>query len=510
VSPRLHPLPGGIHPPGLKELSNREPVTRAPLPERLVLPLQQHIGDPAEPVVRPGDRVLKGQVVAKAGGYVSAPVHASTSGRVLAVEVRPVPHPSGLTAPCIVIEPDGEDAWGERTPLADYASADPSRLRNHVREAGIVGMGGAGFPSFIKLNPGPGRRVGTVILNGVECEPYITCDDRLMRERPEEVLAGARIVRHAVQAERCVVAVEDNKPEALAALRAAARDGVEVVEVPTVYPSGGEKQLIQIVTGREVPSGRLPVEVGVVVQNVATAAALHRAVERGEPLVSRFVTVTGGGVGHPRNLEVALGTPVAALLAHCEPRPAQARALIVGGPMMGFALHDDQAPVVKTTNCLLVDARAPVAEPPLPCIRCGACTAVCPMHLLPQQLYWFARARDFDKVQDHNLFDCIECGCCAYVCPSRIPLVHYYRYAKTEIWALERDRQRAELAKRRHTARVERLAQEEREREARLAHKKKPAAPAAEGPEDAKKAAVQAAIARARAKAGEVEGPAPP
>ena len=302
MSPKPFAIPGGIHPPGFKELSNGEPIAPAPLPELLVFPLQQHIGVPAEPVVRVGDRVLKGQVVAKAGGYVSVPVHASTSGRVVAIEDRPVPHPSGLRAPCIVVEPDGEDAWGERVPLPDWQSVEPSRLRSAVREAGIVGLGGAGFPTFIKLSPGPGKVVDTVIVNGAECEPYITSDDRLMRERPEEVVAGARIARHAVQARRCVIGIKDNKPEAYEALRRAAGDGVEVELVPTLDPTGGEKQLVRILTGREVPSGKLPLDVGVVVQNVATVAAMHRALERGEPLVSRVVTVTGPGVGRPRNL----------------------------------------------------------------------------------------------------------------------------------------------------------------------------------------------------------------
>ena len=500
VTPGVHRLPGGVHPPGFKELSNREPIARATLPELLVLPLQQHIGQPAEPIVKVGDRVLKGQVLGKAVGYVSVPVHASTSGRVVAVEDRPIPHPSGLSAPCVVIEPDGDDAWTELTPTPDYASVDPSHLRNLIREAGVVGMGGAGFPTFIKLNPGPKRKVSTVILNGVECEPYITCDDRLMRERPQEVIAGACIVRHAVGAEQCVIAVEDNKPEAARALRQAATDGVEVLVVPTVYPSGGEKQIIQVVIGLEVPSGRLPVEVGVVVQNVATAVALHRAVAQGEPLVSRIVTVTGEGVAHPRNLEVPLGTPVAHLLSQCEPRPVQARALIMGGPMMGFSLHDEQAPVVKTSNCVLVDLPGAVADPPLPCIRCGACARACPMHLLPQQLYWYARSRDFDQAQDYSLFDCIECGCCAYVCPSHIPLVHYYRFAKTEVWAQERDRQRADLARRRHTSRLQRLDLERREREERQHKKKASPAGTAVGGDEATKATVQAAIDRARAR----------
>lgn len=512
MSPLARPLRGGLRLPGFKALSNAEPIAPVPLPERLVLPLQQHIGRPAEPVVAVGDRVLKGQVIARADGYVSAPVHASTSGRVVAIEDRPVPHPSGLMARCLELEPDGEDAWVELTPVADYRSVDPSHLRNLVREAGIVGMGGAGFPTFIKLNPGPGRLVDTLILNGVECEPYITCDDRLMREQPQEVVGGARIIGHALGARRCVIAVEDNKPEAYEALRRAASDGIEVELVPTVYPTGGEKQLIQVLTGKEVPSGGLPVEVGVVVQNVATAAALYRAVERGEPLVSRVVTVTGGGVARPRNYRVPLGTPVAHLIEQSEPLPLQARALLVGGPMMGFALHDERAPVVKTTNCILVDPPLAEAEHPMPCIRCGACAAACPVSLLPQQLYWHARSRSLDKAQDYNLFDCIECGCCAYVCPSHIPLVHYFRFAKTEVWSLERERARADQAKRRHTARVERLEQEKREREER--HRARKAAVAVPGAQEAdpQKIAVRAALERARARgqeAGAESSPAP-
>ncbi len=502
MTERLFHFHGGLRLPGFKELSNTEPTVPASLPQRLILPVQQHIGEPAEPVVEVGQRVLKGQVVARPNGYVSVPVHASSSGTVVAIGDFPVAHPSGLSALCIVIEPDGEDRWQDREPVRDYASMDPSHLRNLIRDAGIVGLGGAGFPTFIKLNPGPKRRVDTLILNGAECEPYITCDDRLMRERPEEILAGARIIRHALQAERCVIGIEDNKPEAYQALSAAAGDGIDVLKVPAIYPTGGEKQLLKVLTGKEVPSDGLPVEIGVVMQNVATAAAVHRAVERGEPLVSRYLTVTGSALSRPRNLEVPLGTPVAHLVEQGGGHEEAIRVLIMGGPMMGFAVHHWQVPAIKTSNCILAETGPDpeLARTPMPCIRCGACVDACPANLLPQQLYWHARSRDFDKIQDFHLFDCIECGCCAYVCPSHIPLVHYYRFAKTEIWAQEREREKADLARQRHAARIARLEREKQERAER--HRQKKAALAAPPGEtvDPKKAAIQAALERAQSR----------
>jgi len=501
---RLHRFHGGLRLSGHKEASTREPVAPAGTPPLLVLPLQQHIGAPAAPVVEVGQRVLKGEMVARPEGFVSAPVHASTSGIVRAIEERPVPHPSGLSAPCIVIESDGEERWCERRPHPAYTDLDPSALRNIIRDAGIVGLGGAGFPAYVKLNPGPRTVANTLILNGAECEPYITCDDMLMRERAEEIVAGARIMRHALHARECLLAVEDDKPEAIAALRAvlerAAHREIELVTVPARYPTGGEKQLIKVLTGKEVPAEGLPIDIGIVCHNVATAAAVHRAVEHGEPLLSRLVTLAGPGMARPRVLETLIGTPVSTLLEMAGERPER---LVVGGPMMGFLLQDRAAPVTKTVNCLLA-AEGETFAPPTPvrpCIRCGECARACPAQLLPQQLYWHARAKNFDKVQDYNLFDCIECGCCAYVCPSNLPLVQYYRFAKTEIWAQEREREKADLARERHAFRTARLEREKAERQARLKAKKAAVTKkAGAGGDDDKKAAIQAAMERAKAK----------
>jgi Na+-translocating ferredoxin:NAD+ oxidoreductase subunit C len=508
---RLWTFHGGIHVPDEKDLSNGVPIEPIPLPPRLVIPLAQHIGTPARPCVRVGEQVLKGQLIGEPEGYVSAAVHASSSGLVVAIEPRPVPHPSGLSAPCVVIETDGEDAWAPPTePLTDYVHLDPAVVRERVRWAGVVGLGGASFPTSVKLNPGPDRRLKTLIINGAECEPYITCDDRLMREQPGRILEGVRILRHLAGAERVLIGIEDNKGAAISALvqALAATDlqgVVSVIPIPTLYPSGGERQLIRILTGLEVPSHGIPAQIGILCQNVGTAAAVADAVLRGQPLISRVVTVTGRSVAAPRNLEVPVGTPASTLIAHCGGYRKPPRKLLCGGPMMGFELPDAEVPVTKATNCLLAmtAAEAPDPGPALACIRCGRCAEVCPVRLLPQQLYWHARAKDLDRAQDYNLFDCIECGCCAAVCPSHIPLVHYYRYAKTEVWAREQDRRKAEQTRLRHQARLERLARQEQERKAKLRKKKESLEGASEaeaGPADPKRAAIEAARQRAATK----------
>jgi len=498
MSRRLWKFNGGVHPPQHKTESTQWPIATAQLPQRLTLPLHQHIGEPAQVLVQVGDHVLKGQQIASASGYVSAPVHAPTSGTVVAIGEYPIPHPSALNADCIVIESDGEERWCERNTIDDYHELSPSALRNLIREAGIVGLGGAGFPSYIKLNPGHDKIIKTLILNGVECEPYITCDDMLMRERPQEIIAGLRIARHALQAEHCIIAIEDNKPEALAAMRTAARDHdyIEVVQVPTLYPQGSEKQLIKVLTGREVPSNGLSLQIGVVSLNVGTSAAIQRAVFHGEPLLSRIITVTGSGVASPRNLETLIGTGMDELVSQCGGDPGQLGKLIMGGPMMGFALHRTDLPVIKTTNCVLSYHRdqMPAAKPVLPCIRCGACMDACPVELLPQQLYWFTRSDELDKAQEHDLFDCIECGCCSYVCPSNIPLVQYYRYAKGEIWIREREREKAEQARQRFEFRQARIERRKSEHGARRKQKVNDAA----RQRDDKRVEIQEAVERAK------------
>ena len=510
MSVRLWRFNGGVHPPQHKAESTGSALRAARLPKRLILPLHQHIGEAAEPAVKIGDSVLKGQLLARAKGYVSAAVHAPTSGTVTDIGDYPVPHPSGLSAACIVIQSDGEDRWGERPDYGDYTQIDPSHLRNMIRDAGIVGLGGAGFPSFIKLNPGSRKRIDTLILNGVECEPYITCDDMLMRERPREIIAGIRIMQHALHARECLIAVEDNKPAAYRIMCEAVANekDIRVALCPTIYPQGSEKQLIKVLTGKESPSNGLPIDIGVVLHNVGTAYAVQRAIQHGEPLISRTVTVTGGAVARPCNLNVLFGTPVIDLLDECGAELDQTDRLLMGGPMMGFALHSVNVPVIKTTNCVLATTavQTPAPRAALPCIRCGACMDACPVHLLPQQLYWHTHAKEFDKVQSHNLFDCIECGCCAYVCPSQIPLVQYYRYAKAEIWAQERDKEKADLARKRHDFRQERIEREKAERAARLQKKKAEATNAPEGAgekpaaDGEPKAAILAAIERAKAK----------
>ncbi|OOZ36628.1 electron transport complex subunit RsxC [Solemya velesiana gill symbiont] len=521
---KLHRFHGGLHLPDNKAQSNGRPVEPAALPKQLTIPLQQHIGEVAHPLVSVGDRVLKGQMIARAQGYISAPVHASSSGTVIEIGEQPVPHPSGLSSPCIVIETDGLDEWVELPePVVHFAQLDPSELRERIRNAGIVGMGGAAFPTSVKVTPGPETWIKTLVLNGAECEPFITCDDMLMREQADRVLAGVAILQHLLEPEQTLIGIEDNKPEAIAAMNAALETGglsnTEVVPIPTLYPSGGEKQLIRILTGKEVPSHGIPAQIGIVCHNVGTAAAIADAVLENKPLISRYVTIAGEGIKEPRNLEVLIGTPASSLIGQAGGYTDAASKLILGGPMMGFTLHTDNVPITKAANCLLAasEAESPNPGPASPCIRCGQCAAACPARLLPQQMYWYAKAKDLEKAQEYNLFDCIECGCCSHVCPSHIPLVQYFRFAKMESWAREQEKRKSEHARKRHEARVARLERLEAERKARLSKKKaglkkKTAAKKAGGEaKDPKKAAIEAAMKRAAEKKAKLaeEGVAP-
>jgi electron transport complex protein RnfC len=501
---QLHRFHGGLQLPGHCEITASAPIAYPPIPPQLVLPLQQHIGEPAECLLQPGDRVYRGQPIARQVGIISAGLHAPTSGTVLAIEDRPVPHPSGLQAPCIVIETDGEDRGAETAAAVDYHDLTPAELCERIRAAGIVGLGGAGFPTQVKLGCNA-QSVKLLIINAVECEPYIACDNRLMQERATEVIEGVRILQHAVQPAECIIAIEDGMSAAESALQTELErgndTGIVLTRVPEIYPSGGERQLIKILTGEEVPSQGFPADIGMVCQNVGTTAAVYNAVIKQQPLVSRIVTVTGEGVSQPQNIEALIGTPVSHLIAAAGGYTEHVERLLIGGPMMGFAVTNDDIPVTKTMNCILAVTREemPAPPPPEPCIRCGKCTQVCPADLLPQQLYWYARSSNLDAAQDYNLFDCIECGCCAYVCPSHIPLVQYYRHAKAEIWAREQQARAADIARQRHEARLARLERIKQERAARMARKKQALA----GEDDAgasKKAAIQAALERVKRK----------
>ncbi len=484
---------GGIHPPENKKQSTRAPIGKAPIPQHLVLPMQQHIGGPADPLVSVGDSVLKGQLIAEPIGRISAAVHAPTSGKVIDIAHYPIPHASGLSGECIVIETDGEDRWIEHQGLEDYKSIDRAELTEHIRSSGVAGMGGAGFPTDVKLHLGDDHIVNTLIINAAECEPYITADDMLMRERAHEVIGGIEIIAHLLRPSHILIGIEDNKANAIHALEAAVKHcslNIDIIVVPTKYPSGGERQLIKLLTDIEVPAGKIPADIGIVCQNVGTTSAVYRAVHHGEPLISRIVTVTGDAVRHPKNLEVLLGTPFSSLLEACDLRPEALSRLVMGGPMMGVTVDSDRIPVIKTTNCLIAatEQEMPPAPPAQACIRCGMCEQACPADLLPQQLYWFAKGREFDKARHHNLFDCIECGACAYVCPSNIPLVQYYRFAKSEIRTEEREQLKADHARERFEARQARLEREAAEKEAK---RKARAAEAAKAQEARKAAAAK-------------------
>jgi electron transport complex protein RnfC len=431
------------------------------------------------------------------------PKHAPTSGTIQAIEDRLIAHPSGHLAPCIVIATDGRDEWIEHHGTRDYEALDKADLIGLIRNAGVSGMGGAGFPSAVKLSVNPDH-IETLIINGTECEPYITADDVLMRERADQIILGAKILRHLIAPKETLIGVEDNKPEGITALRGAAQGtGIEVVSFPTKYPSGGEKQLIEILTGKQVPSGGLPSQVGVICQNLGSTVAIFEAVVRGVPLISRVTTVTGNSVDKPQNFQVLLGTPMNYLLEKAGYRADQNNRLIMGGPMMGFTVPDANVPIIKTTNCLLAPSESELPTPPpaQACIRCGMCAEACPASLLPQQLFWFAQGKEFEKLEDHNLFDCIECGACSYACPSNIPLVQYYRASKAEILHLRHEHEKSEHSRVRFETRQQRLEQAEVDKEAKRAARKKAAeqraqAAGAAGEEDP----IQAAIERAQAK----------
>ncbi|MBL0472470.1 electron transport complex subunit RsxC [Aeromonas veronii] len=462
---------GGIHPADNKLQSSQSPVVDAGLPPRLIIPLRQHAGPAGDLLVQVGDKVKKGQPLTRYAKGRVVPVHASTSGTITEIGNHTVAHPSGLGDLCVILTPDGEDEWGERNGKPDYWNLERGELLERIQQAGVAGLGGAVFPTHSKLD-GRGQLTEILIVNGLECEPYITTDDRLMQQYADEIMDGIRVLKHLLKPKLTLIGVEDNKPEAIEQLtRHATDEDVLVKTVPTKYPSGGAKQTIELLTGRQVPKGGRAVDIGIMVLNVATVFAIKRAIIDGEPLIERIVTLTGDSFKKPGNAWVRLGTPVRWLLQRFELQPEAEQRVIMGGPMMGFTLPHAMVPVVKATNCLLAPTQAelPAPGPEQPCIRCSACADACPATLLPQELYWYSRAKEYDKAEKLNLMDCIECGACAWVCPSEIPLVQYYKIAKDDIREARAEAEKAERAKQRFEAKQARFEREKAAREARHA-----------------------------------------
>ncbi|NAZ68557.1 electron transport complex subunit RsxC [Vibrio toranzoniae] len=501
-------FPGGVHPAENKKQSNTTDIVHARLPEEIVLPVKQHIGKPGNLLVAAGDAVLKGQQLTALDTGFTLPVHAPTSGVITVIEPRTTAHPSGLNELSVVIKPDGLDTWIEKHPVEDFSSKNSDELLDVIRQAGISGMGGAGFPTAKKLQSGLGR-TDILIVNAAECEPYITSDDKLLQEHAEEVLKGIEVVEHILQPKLTVIGIEDNKPDAIKALEIAAKNKDIVIRViPTKYPSGGEKQLIKILTNKEVPAGGIPADIGVLVQNVGSLYSIKRAVIDGEPVVNRVVTLTGKTFKQPRNVWALLGTPVHELLEEFGYKAdKKLPRLILGGPMMGFTLPHANVPITKTSNCILAPTRREISPSTyeMECIRCSACAEACPASLLPQQLQWHAKANELDKCEELNIKDCIECGACAFVCPSEIPLVQYYRQAKAEIKTRKDEATAAERAKVRFEEKNARMERDKAERENRFkkaADNRRKDMKAADGDD-----AIAAAIARVKAQKAADQAP---
>ncbi len=462
---KLFRFRGGVHPEGHKLATGSRPIEVLPMPKRLYIPMQQHIGAPAEPAVKQGHHVLKGRLLAHGQGTISAPVHAPTSGTIIDIVDHTAPHPSGLTVRTIILEADGKDEWMETETTINPFEIDPQEIAVRVGAAGIVGLGGATFPSAVKLKLGDKQPIKTLIINGGECEPYLTCDDRLMQERAQDVVDGIRIMMHSLRTSRALIAIEDNKPDAIEAMKIATNlfDNVMVVPVPSLYPMGSEKQMIHALTGLEIPAGKRSADIGVLMHNVGTAYAVHNTIRKGRPLLSRIVTVGGGAVREPRNLEVPLGTLVSELFEYCGGFIKAPERILMGGPMMGQVMPNMHVPVIKGTSGVIALTKKEITQQQtMACIRCGSCAQVCPCGLLPMELATRSNKGQFDNAIDYGLLDCISCGSCSYVCPSHIPLVQYFNYAKGAIAAQNRDKQKAtetrDLAKQR-TLRLEREAE---------------------------------------------------
>ncbi|MGC2165401.1 MAG: electron transport complex subunit RsxC [Gallionella sp.] len=463
---KLFSLRGGVHPEGRKELSADSAIRRLPMPDRLYVPLLQHVGESALPLINVGDKVLKGQLIGASNGAISSSVHAPTSGRVIAIGDYLAAHPSGLTAPAITIEADGDDRWIDTVIASNPFSQTPDQIAERVAAAGIVGMGGATFPSAVKLKLSRRNNVRTLIINGGECEPYITSDDRLMRERAADVIDGARLVCYAVGAVEVLIGIEENKSQALAAMRKAAiGSDVKVISVPAMYPMGWDKQMIRVLTGCEVPADGRTADIGVLVHNVATVFAVREAVRFGRPLISRLVTVSGGAVADPATVEAPIGAPIDNLFKFCGGFTEQPARLVLGGPMMGTQISSSAVPIVKgTSGILALTSREIPSAQPGPCIRCSNCVRACPVGLVPLEMAAHIRVGDANGAVKIGLKDCIACGCCSFVCPSHIPLVHYFNFAKGHLMEQERVKLKQEATKKLAVSRSERIARIERER----------------------------------------------
>lgn len=433
---------GGIHPPYSKYYTKEKSIEKAKIPKYVIIPMVQHIGAPCEPIVKVGDIVKKGQKVGEGKAFVSAPVHASTSGKVVAVE--PKPYPGGGMVVSVVIESDGKDELyeGIKTPKP-LEKLSPDEIKNLIREAGIVGLGGAMFPTHVKISPPPEKKIDTIIVNGAECEPYITADHRLMLERPEDIIFGLEAIMRALDVKKALIGIEDNKLDAIKSIEKAigSKSNIEVVILKTKYPQGGEKQLIKAVTGREVPSGGLPMDAGVIVNNVGTCAAIANTLRTGMPLIERITTVTGPIVKEPKNLQIRIGTPLIDLIEQCQGFKKSPAKVIMGGPMMGLAQSRLEVPSIKGTSGVLALGKTDVNLcDQQPCIKCARCVDACPINLMPTFLGKFSQEGMWSEAEDYHALDCIECGCCSYVCPSHIPLTQLIRLAKNNIMAAKNEK----------------------------------------------------------------------
>ena len=462
-------LAGGIRPADHKQHTLRSVIMDSPIPATLTIPLQQHQGSPARPIVKRGDSVLKGQLLATATNQTSLPVHAPTSGVVINIQSSPYPDEFCSAQPAIELRTDGHDQWVELEPVRNWSKLPPADIVSLLQQAGICGLGGAGFPAHRKFLAGESTEL--LIVNGIECEPYITADQALLREYAEQVVAGARILLHTSGAKRCVIATESDKRDAIEALDVALEkllpeSELELVKLTPRYPLGSEQQLIEAVTGKQIPSGKHAVDLGMLVFNAGTVKAVYDAIELGRPLISRVTTVCGDTLKTPKNFHVLVGTPVRFLLSLCGADSNRIDRLVVGGSLMGHALYNPDVPVIKTTNCLIAGSR--LDFPPQPtaraCIRCDFCSSTCPVSLMPQLLYQSLRSNRIDMAEQLGLADCIECGACAYICPSNIPLVQYYRAGKFELTLRQQQQQRSQYRKQRFESRKQRLARDAAQR----------------------------------------------